>query len=157
MRVALLCCHVFALSGLIAATNEGNASDGNASDGNTSAVSPTPAPLPGSSTQGAAAGANGSNTSNESNANESNESQESMPASAGAATAEGSAEATNGIAENWALDAVRPASWSTGRVSAGVIGVGVVTVALGGLAAALSVRRGHSPVPVGMEDDLLVE
>merc|ERR1719330_1034697 len=186
MRVALLCFHVFALSGLIAAIDEnssnasagnasdgnasdgntstnasdgnasdGNASDGNASDGNASAVAPTPAPLPAGNSTEDAAGANGSNTSGN-GTDEPIGSQESMPASAGAATDAGSAEAVDEIAQDSALDAVRPPSWRTGRVSFGVVGLGVVAVAIGGLAAALSVRRGHSALPV-MEEELLVE
>merc|ERR1712003_229650 len=95
--------------------------------------------------------ANGSNSSDGSNETP----EESMPASEDDAVAEGSADAVDGIAQESALDAVRPPSWSMGGASIAVVGVGVVAVALGALAAAVSIRRDQ--VPVGMEGDLLLE
>merc|ERR1712003_593576 len=78
----------------------------------------------------------------------------SMPGSVGEAMSTGQLAAVGGIVQDSALAVVR-LPLATGRVS--VVGVGVVAVALGGLVAALSMRRGRSHSPVSMEDSLLVE
>merc|ERR1712039_203468 len=94
-------------------------------------------------------------SANESRDGDGNGTIESMPGSVAEATATGQAAAVDGLVQDSGLAAVRLPSWTMGRVSVG--GVAVVAVALGGLVAALSMRRGRSHMPVRMEEEWLSE
>merc|ERR1719277_1434043 len=116
-------------------SNESNESDANAT------AAPTPGPVGGADANTTAAPDGGA--------------QESSPDDAGEAMAVGQAAAVDDIADASALAGVRLPSWTAGRAS--VVGFGVAAVALGGLAAALSMRSGRSHMPVLSEEGLLAE